>query len=137
MAEETPERPDEVDGALADLVVELGTCIESLGAARDRAAELQRLRAAGTDWTTAVRSEEPPLIVERISRALESLNSVGGRWRRREASALHGAGMSINEIARLFGVTRQRASVLVREPDNGTGTGTGHDSDGGTRHGTA
>lgn len=114
---------DEVDDALADLVVELATCIESLGAARDRAQELQRLRLAGTDWTTAVRSEEPPLIVERISGALESLNTVGGRWRRREASVLHAAGMSINEIARLFGVTRQRASVLVREPDPGNGTG--------------
>ncbi|WP_433798411.1 hypothetical protein [Actinomycetospora sp. CA-084318] len=125
MAEETPERADEVDGALADLVVELGTCIESLDAARDRARELQRLRLDGTDWATAVRAEEPPLIVEHISRALESLNSVGGRWRRREATALHAAGMSINEIARLFGVTRQRASVLVRETGNGSSDGSG------------
>lgn len=112
------EQTDEVDAALASLVTELGTCIESLCAARERAAELQRLRAHGTDWVTAVRAEEPPLIVERISGALESLNTAGGRWRRREAAALHGAGMSINEIARLFGVTRQRASVLVRDPDD-------------------
>jgi hypothetical protein len=107
---------DTVDAALAALVAELGTCIESLHAARHRAAELQELRADGMDWVTAVRGEEPPLIVERISSALESLNTVGGRWRREEATALHGLGMSINEIARLFGVTRQRASVLVRYP---------------------
>ncbi|WP_018332200.1 hypothetical protein [Actinomycetospora chiangmaiensis] len=108
------EQVDEVDAALAELVAELATCITSLGAARERAAELQELRAGGMGWLEAVRAEEPPLIVERISGALESLNTVGGRWRRREAAALHGAGMSINEIARLFGVTRQRASVLVR-----------------------
>ncbi|GAA4839894.1 hypothetical protein GCM10023201_32180 [Actinomycetospora corticicola] len=105
----------EVDAALAALVTELGSCIESLRAARDRAEELQEQRAGGADWLTAVRAEEPPLIVERISQALGSLNTVGGRWRRREATALHASGMSINEIARLFGVTRQRASVLVRE----------------------
>lgn len=111
--------PGEVDDALTALVVELGTCIESLRAARARAQELQALRGDGVDWTTAVRAEAPPLIVERISAALESLNTAGGRWRRREASALHAGGMSINEIARLFGVTRQRASVLVRDPDDG------------------
>ncbi len=112
----------EVDAALAALVTELGTCIESLRAAQDRAEDLQEQRAAGTDWLTVVRAEEPPLIVERISQALGSLNTVGGRWRRREAAALHASGMSINEIARLFGVTRQRASVLVREPaDTGEG----------------
>lgn len=109
-------QPDEVDEALAALVTELGRCLESLGAARTRAEQLQALRRDGTDWPTAVRSEEPPLIVERISGALESLNTVGGRWRRLEAAALHASGMSINEIGRLFGVTRQRASVLVRDP---------------------
>ncbi|GLZ52662.1 hypothetical protein [Actinomycetospora sp. NBRC 106378] len=122
MSEETAREngpADEVDDALDALVAELGTCIESLHAARDRAEDLQRMRVRGTDWVTAVRAEEPPLIVERISGALESLNTVGGRWRRREAEALHAAGMSINEIARLFGVTRQRASVLVRHPDDG------------------
>ena len=102
------------DGALVALVDELGACLDSLGVALERARQLRAMRAEGTTWREAVESEERPLIVERITRALETLNSAGSRWRREEACALHADGVSISGIATLFGVTRQRASVLVR-----------------------
>jgi hypothetical protein len=114
-AESPPAGPDGADAALTELVAELAACIDSLGAARQRAEELQELRRQGRTWVDAVRSERPPLIVERISDALVRLNTAGSRWRREEARALHAQGMSINAIAQSFGVTRQRASVLVRE----------------------
>ena len=61
-------------------------------------------------------SGEPrPLVVERISTVLASLATAGHFWRREQASALQGEQVSINRIAALFGVTRQRISVLLRE----------------------
>lgn len=105
------------DRALAALTEELAACLQSLGIALERARDLRRQRADGTTWLDAVRAEEPPLVVERITHALDTLNTAGGRWRREEAAALHAEGMSINGIAALFGVTRQRASVLVRDAD--------------------
>jgi hypothetical protein len=103
------------DRALAALTEELAVCLESLGIALERAQDLRRRRAEGTTWLEVVRAEEPPLVVERITQALDTLNTAGSRWRREEAAALHAEGMSINGIAALFGVTRQRASVLVRD----------------------
>jgi hypothetical protein len=109
------EPADEADEALDALVRELADCVATLRDALARAEELRAARAAGQGWREAVADEERPLIVERISDVLELLNGAGGRWRREEARALRADGLSINAIAALFGVTRQRASVLVQE----------------------
>ncbi len=47
--------------------------------------------------------------------ALEVLLGSGSRWRREEARALHDEGVTMDRIAALFGVTRQRVSQLLRE----------------------
>jgi hypothetical protein len=107
------------DRALVALADELAACVTRLQNALERADDLRAARAEGRSWRETVTSEERPLIVERISEALDGLNRAGGRWRREEARALREEGMSINAIAALFGVTRQRASVLVREPGHG------------------
>jgi hypothetical protein len=60
-----------------------------------------------------VSAESRPLIVERITQALESLTTKGSQWRRERACAWLAEGVSINRIAALFGVTRQRISALV------------------------
>jgi hypothetical protein len=108
---------DGADEALAALSAELRSCVDSLEAALVRIEELRQARADGVDWVSAVQAEERPLVVERISDALSTLNVAGSRWRREEARALHTGGMSINGIAAVFGVTRQRASALVRDPE--------------------
>ncbi|MFC5061746.1 helix-turn-helix domain-containing protein [Actinomycetospora atypica] len=109
--------PGDADAALDVLVEELSGCVESLRHVLARAEELRGRRRDGAGWSEVVQGEDRPLIVERISAALETLGSAGSRWRRDEARALHADGMSISRIAELFGVTRQRASVLVRDPD--------------------
>jgi predicted transcriptional regulator len=38
----------------------------------------------------------------------------GSGWRRAQAHALHDESVSINRIAELYGVTRQRVSALLR-----------------------
>jgi predicted HTH domain antitoxin len=56
-------------------------------------------------------------VVERISTVLAALSTAGHTWRREQAAALQSEQVSINRIAALFGVSRQRISALLR--DNG------------------
>ena len=102
-----------------DALDDLRRCLEArvteLTAAFERVAELEELRAAGNPWVDIVIAEERPLVVERITHVLDELGEAGGRFRRAEAVALQQEGVSLNRIGQLFGVSRQRASVLVRE----------------------
>jgi predicted transcriptional regulator len=52
--------------------------------------------------------------VELLTESTESLHTFGSRVRRSEARVLHTEGMPMERIARLFGVTRQRVSTLLR-----------------------
>ena len=117
MAAETAHAPleDAAERALADLVTELDRCIEELQRARDRAEKLIGERRSGRPWLEIVTGEDRPLIVERISTVLSGLASAGHVWRREQAAALQREQVSINRIAALFGVTRQRISALLRE----------------------
>jgi hypothetical protein len=107
--------PDEAMDALEELITELQGCIDGLDQALRRAEQLRGQRRSGQSWAEIVSTESRPLIVERISYALDSLTTAGGRWRREQACALLAEGVSINRIAALFGVTRQRISTLVRK----------------------
>ncbi len=82
----------------------------------ERAAYIQGERAAGAPYREIVPAEPRPLIVELISATLSELADAGSRWRRAEARALHGEGLTMDVIARLFGVTRQRVSSLLKAP---------------------
>ncbi len=112
-AEELAER------ALEELVVEIDRCVDELVQARARADSLLKERRSGRAWLDIVTSESRPLVVERISTVLASLSAAGHAWRRQQAMALQAEGVSINRIAALFGVTRQRISALLRERENG------------------
>ena len=101
--------------ALAALVTELDACIARLHHAHDRAARLQQHRRTGGAWLDIVTAESRPLVVESISAVMASLATAGHAWRREQARALHDEQVSINRIAALFGVTRQRISALLRE----------------------
>ncbi|OMQ15518.1 hypothetical protein A7K94_0208870 [Modestobacter sp. VKM Ac-2676] len=54
-------------------------------------------------------------MVESISTVLGTLSTAGHVWRREQAAALQAEDVSINRIAALFGVTRQRISTLLKE----------------------
>ena len=82
----------------------------------ERAAYVREQRAAGVSYREIVPAEPRPLIVELISDTLSQLADAGSRWRRAEARALHGEGLTMDVIARLFGVTRQRVSSLLKGP---------------------
>lgn len=84
-----------------------------------RAENLRRQRGEGAKWSDLVTEEERPLIVELLTRNMQVLATAGSRLRRLEAKALHDEGMTMERIASLFGVTRQRISELLREANGG------------------
>ncbi len=83
----------------------------------ERAAQIKRDRAAGVPWRELVSEEQRPLIVEMLSHNVAVLSSLGSRIRREEARALHDDGLSMERIAKLFGVSRQRISELLRQDE--------------------
>lgn len=105
---------DAAGRALTALVDDIGLVIAELERARARAGELQVERCQGHTWYDIVSAEERPLIVEQISGAMAALARSGSRWRRAQAHALHDEQISINRIAELYGVTRQRVSALLK-----------------------
>ena len=107
--------PDPATEALEALVSELEDCMARLAHARERAHMLLDHRRSGGAWLEVVTAESRPLVVESISAVMSSLATAGHVWRREQARALHEEGISINRIAALFGVTRQRISALLRE----------------------
>ena len=109
---------DPAHRALAELVDELDKCTAELERARTRAVALLRERAAGRPWLDVVTSESRPLVVESITTVLGTLATAGHAWRLEQAAALRAEQVSINRIAALFGVTRQRISALLRERDD-------------------
>ncbi len=88
----------------------------------DRSVEIQRrvrwLHSqidAGDDLTELVEAEASPRVVELISTNIASLETVGSELRASLALALREEGLTIEAIAGLFGVTRQRISALLRQ----------------------
>ncbi len=115
MVEEQHRTRDAAERALENLVSELDRCVEELTRARARAETLLRERRENRPWLEIVTGEDRPLVVERISTVLGALATAGHAWRREQAAALQADNVSINRIAALFGVTRQRISALLKE----------------------
>lgn len=61
-----------------------------------------------------VAREARPLVVEMLTSNIETLQAVGFQFRQAEAAALREEGLTIEAIAALFGVTRQRVSALLK-----------------------
>lgn len=83
---------------------------------RDRIALVVRERQAGASYREIVVGEPGQLLVAMLADAARRLDAAGGRVRRAEARALHDEGLTMDEIAVLFGVSRQRVSALLRGP---------------------
>lgn len=71
--------------------------------------------AAGADIIEIAENEPKPKIVEMITTNIETLQSIGSQLRQAEARALRAEGATMEWIADLFGVTRQRISALLRQ----------------------
>jgi hypothetical protein len=109
--DEFMEALDELDGAL-------DRSIDMARRMKQRIGELHRAVSEGRSLGEIVTREEPPLIVQQLTESTNLLHSYGNRVRRTEARVLHGEGMTMDQIARLFGVTRQRVSALLQDPQH-------------------
>jgi DNA-directed RNA polymerase specialized sigma subunit len=113
---------DPFDRALSDLERMLSANAQRMDQIQRRIAEIRRQRSAGRSYREIVETTQGDLSVQLITEATQALDEVGARVRRAEALALYREGMTMEQIAEKFGVTRQRVSALLRDA--------GGDSDG-------
>lgn len=80
----------------------------------DRIEAVLAQRRDGVTYSEIVRHSSGALVVELVSEHVARLQEAGSRVRRAEARALRTEGATMTEIARLFGVSPQRISELLR-----------------------
>ena len=100
--------------ALRDLRVALDQNLAAAEEIRRRIDRFLAAREAGQSYTEIVTSSPRPLIVELVTANLQRLATVVSKFRRAEAAALHDEGLTMEAIAAMFGVTRQRVSALLK-----------------------
>ena len=82
---------------------------------KKRIAQLRRFRSRGASYAEIVSSRDGPLIVQLLTESSKALDTSGANVRRAEAHALYEEGLTMEQIAERFGVTRQRVSTLLRK----------------------
>ncbi len=105
---------DEVLKALEELEQAIEANMARARVIQDRIAFIRAERAAGRSYSEIVPSEPTPLIVQMVSESATALDRFGVKLRRAEARRLYDEGMTMEQIAVLFGVTRQRVSTLLK-----------------------
>ncbi len=101
--------------AIADLEKALDENSKRAELMKTRIAEIRRQREAGRTYRQIVDTEDAPLVVRLLTESSRALDETGARVRRTEALALHEEGMTMEQIADKFGVSRQRVSGLLRD----------------------
>jgi hypothetical protein len=114
---------DPFDKALRDLERALDANARRVAQIKRRIAEIRRQRSAGRSYREIVEATKGDLSVQLITETTQALAEFGARVRRTEALALYEEGMTMEEIAKKFGVTRQRVSALLREATAGEDSG--------------
>jgi DNA-directed RNA polymerase specialized sigma24 family protein len=109
---------DDVLEALDALLAVLRDSTRRNQVATRRAQTIRRLRSHGRSYREILGRDERALILQVTRENLDGLLQASSRLRRAEARALYAEGMTMEEIAELFGVTRQRVSVLLRDGTN-------------------
>jgi hypothetical protein len=111
--------------ALGELEQALAISDENTERMRRRIEYLRGELRAGRTLTETVPEEETPLLVQLLTDSAALLHTYGTRVRRTEALALYREGVTMDRIARLFGVSRQRVSALLRDGTAQDGTEAG------------
>jgi len=79
-----------------------------------RIEQLRRSRLSGMAWQEILSREDGPGSMQMVSQMLARLSKASGTLRKELVDSLREEGTSIPAIARLFGVTHQRVSNLLR-----------------------
>jgi hypothetical protein len=105
---------DPVLDALEALDQVLAGHAERAALMRRRIVRVTAERRAGRPYRDIVDGTRPPRLLEIVTAATRDLEAAGAELRRAEAQALHDEGLTMDEIAERFGVTRQRISAVLR-----------------------
>lgn len=106
--------PDPVLEALDNLVEALTRNVEASEMAMRRAQTIKELRAQGLAYRDIADETGSPVVVQLVTANLDRLRVHGAQLRQAQAAALYEEGLTMDQIAALFGVTRQRISALLR-----------------------
>ena len=101
--------------ALSDVEATAQANADRSRALQGRARDLGRRLQAGENIVDLVTGEKTPRMVELLSSNMATLETAGAEFRAAEALALRAEGLTIEAIADLFGVTRQRISALLKQ----------------------
>jgi len=102
--------------ALDALAVALEQLAKDHEVLEERLKHLHSQRAAGRPWREILAEEDPPGTMQIVSQMLACLAKASGTLRKELVDSLRREGVSIPAIAKLFGVTHQRVSNLLRRP---------------------
>ena len=124
MAGTTDTTDDELLEALTALEKVLADNARRASLIKKRIAQLRRSRARDVPYAELVGREQGPLIVQLLTEGSAALDIAGANVRRAEVEALYAEGMTMEQIAESFGVTRQRVSALLNKRPKGQRPGT-------------
>lgn len=106
---------DDLQDVLTHLEVAAADNVARGNEIRRRVAWFREQIDQGTSIADAVAAEDQPRLVELITANMTTLDTVGSEFRVELALALRDEGLTIEAVADLFGVTRQRISALLRQ----------------------
>lgn len=78
-----------------------------------RARNMSRQRRSGSPWLEILQRERQPGLLALMARSARRLHEMSGRFRPVLGKALADEGLSTRQIAKMFGVTRQRISAML------------------------
>jgi hypothetical protein len=87
---------------------------DDLAALNDELADMQQSRKNGWSWRHIISDARSPNVLSLLTTITTNFGRASGTFRRALALGLRHEGMQVTEVARLFAVSRQRVSALVR-----------------------
>lgn len=106
---------ERLDHALTEIEQHIGANIARSQEIQRRVQTLRARVREGAGVADVLREEQAPRSVEMITINMKTLEMVGSELRASLAITLRNEGLTLAEIAELFGVTRQRISALLRQ----------------------
>jgi predicted XRE-type DNA-binding protein len=109
------EREDAVLQALDELMAAARHNIVAWVTVMERVEQIRAQRAAGVPYTEIEVPDGSPRIIDAVTENQERLSAAAAQFRRAAARQMQQEGLTAAEIARVFGVTRQRVSALLHD----------------------
>ena len=111
--------PDPVAASLENLVTTVQQIDVLARETTERAEQLRAQRERGRSYRNILSDEDCQLPVELVRQMTDALIDAGGKFQRAQARALYEEGATMDQIAAIFGISRQRVSKLLARAREG------------------